>query len=158
MEQLASHLHGMVVHFPIALLLTALVLEAAALYKPWREKLHSVNLVLLLLGTLGAAAAVITGPDENFRGISQVGRVHENLAQLTLAFFAVVTALRLFVVWKKQAISPRLQAAFLAMLVIGAGLISYTGYLGGEMVYAQGIGVQVNGKLVNPPVTRSRGQ
>ena len=53
-------LHPLVVHFPIALLLSAVGLELLALLLK-RPALHRISLWNLCLGTLGAAAAVLTG-------------------------------------------------------------------------------------------------
>ena len=52
--------HPLVVHFPIALLLTAVLLDLAALVLR-RPGLHRIALWNLSLGALGAGIAVLTG-------------------------------------------------------------------------------------------------
>jgi uncharacterized membrane protein len=143
----------MVVHFPIALLFVAVGLELLGLYGPWRERLRPAALVTLVLGTLGAAVAVATGPDENMRGIA-IGHTHESMAKLTLILFGLLTAWRLYGAWKKQTEGGLRTVAFLVLAVVGLGVLTYTGYLGGQLVYEHGAGVKVNGQLVAPPPPR----
>jgi uncharacterized membrane protein len=148
-----TELHSMVVHFPIALLFVAVALELAALYAPWREKLRPAAIITLVVGTLGAAVAVLTGPDENMRGIA-IGHTHESMAKITLLLFGILTVWRLYGVRKKQADSAVRTAAFLVVALVGLGVLSYTGWLGGQLVYQHGAGVKVNGQLVAPPAPR----
>ena len=55
-----NNIHPMVVHFPIALLLSAWLLDVLALITK-RPRLHQFALCHLMLGVLGAGAAVLTG-------------------------------------------------------------------------------------------------
>lgn len=153
-EAFQSHLHGMVVHFPIALLFVSVGLEAAALYKPWREKLQPAALVLLVLGTISAAAAVVTGPEENYRGVSALGRIHEQWAQITLFWFGLLTLWRLYLFFRHRMLAARSLAVYLVLGALGVGMLGYTGYLGGTMVYEQAVGVRQGGRLVAPPAPR----
>ena len=153
-QALESHLHAMVVHFPIALLFISIGLEVATLYKPWREKLQPGALVMLVLGTAAAAAAVATGPDENYRGVSALGRIHENWAQITLVWFGLLTLWRLYMLYRQQPLDGRRLAAYLILGAVGLGMLGYTGYLGGTMVYEQAVGVRVGGRMVAPPTLR----
>lgn len=144
----------MVVHFPIALLFVSVGLEVAAVYKPWREKLQPAALVTLVLGTAAAAAAVVTGPDENYRGVSALGRIHENWAQITLVWFGLLTLWRLYMLYRQQALDGRRLTTYLILGAVGLGMLGYTGYLGGTMVYEQAVGVRIDGHLVAPPTPR----
>jgi uncharacterized membrane protein len=141
----------MVVHFPIALLLTSVLLELLALYKPWQERLRMPALITLVLGTLGAALAVATGPDDMARGVSSLVHTHERFADLTLILFGLLSAWRLALLWFKRSFSGAQVAAYVLLACVGVGLVGYTGYLGGTMVYEQAVGVKVNGQLVQPP-------
>lgn len=152
-EALQTELHGMMVHFPIALLFVAVGLELLALYGPWRERLRPVVLVTLVIGTLGALGAVITGPEHNARGIA-IGEIHEKMGQLTLLLFAILTAWRLFTTWRKRSEGRLSTTIFLAIGLVGLGVLTYTGWLGGQLVYQHGAGVKVNGQLVAPPAPR----
>jgi uncharacterized membrane protein len=153
---LQTHLHGMIVHFPIALLFTSVLLELLALHRPWQERLRMAALITLVLGTLGALAAVITGPDEMARGVTELGETHEHFAQVTLALFALLTVWRVGLLWLKRAFSGAQVIAYVVLACVGVGLLGYTGFLGGTMVYEKAVGVRVNGQLVQPP-TRGHG-
>ena len=152
-----TNLHGMVVHFPIALLITSVVLEAAAMYPKFSDSLRPAALITLLLGTAGAAAAVITGPEDNARGISHLGQVHQQWAQATLLVFGLLSLIRLWSLWRKQRLAGWRGTALLAVSVIGLGMLEYTGLLGGKMVYEEAIGVRRDGQLIVPPKTYQRG-
>lgn len=143
----------MIVHFPIALLFVAVGLELLALYAPWRERLRPAVLITLIIGTLGAIGAIVTGPEHNARGI-EIGEIHERMGQLTLLLFAFLTAWRLFSTWRKRAEGRVITAAWLLIAFVGLGALTYTGYLGGQLVYQHGAGVKVNGELVAPPAPR----
>src|SRR6266498_977811 len=55
------HLHPIVVHFPIALLVTSLGIEVLALLRKGPEWLTPAAKWLLWMGTIGAALAVSSG-------------------------------------------------------------------------------------------------
>jgi uncharacterized membrane protein len=155
---LQSHIHGMVVHFPIALLFSSVALELLALYKPWQDKLRAAALATLILGTLGAAASVMTGPDEMLRA-SPIGHTHENFADLTLITFGLLSLWRIVLLIRKRSMSTAVAGAYLVLCCVGLGLLGYTGYLGGSMVYDQAVGVRTNGQLVVPvPAHRAPGK
>lgn len=153
---LESHLHGMVVHFPIALLFASVLIEMVALYRPWRERLLHASLVTLILGTLGAAAAVLTGPEETADAI-RLGGTHERFAQMTLIVFGLLTLWRVLAIWRKRTFGTAAIAAYLVLCAIGVGLLGYTGFLGGTMVYEEAAGVRLNGQLVAPVTSEHRG-
>ncbi|HEX9779878.1 MAG TPA: DUF2231 domain-containing protein [bacterium] len=133
--------HPLIVHFPIALLLSAALLDmlATAVRKPsW----HRVALWNLGVGTLGASAAVWSGlraaevAKHSFE-IHQVMERHQTLGIATLVLAAVLAAARLIV-------RDRLPAwwrafALLAVLAL-AGTLGYTAHLGGRLVYEFGVG------------------
>lgn len=149
---LFTHVHGMVVHFPIALLLVSVVLELAALNPKWQTALKPAALVTHALGFLTAVAAVITGPEEDFRGVSTLGGAHETAAQVTTLIFGLLLAWRLWQQYKRQTFSRAAMTTYLVLSVVAALLLGYTGYLGGQMVYTQAVGIRHNGELVAPPI------
>lgn len=156
-EALQTELHGMIVHFPIALLFVAVGLELLALYGPWRERLRPAVVITLVIGTLGALAAVLTGPDRYLRGIA-IGSIHERMAKITLLIFVVLTAWRLLSLRRQRTESAMSTALFLVIGLVGLGTLSYTGYLGGKLVYEYAAGVKVNGQLVAPPAPGGPGR
>ena len=133
--------HPMVVHFPIALLLTAVVLDMAALVAR-RPALHRIALWNLVLGTLAAGAAVVSGlraeeaAKHSFE-IWQVMERHEQLGIVTLSLGAFVSAFRL---WKRDRLSPRWRLLTIALLLAMLGSLTYGAHLGGRLVYEFGVG------------------
>lgn len=134
-------LHPLIVHFPIALLLTALVLDALAwLLK--REDLRRVALWNLTLGTAGAAAAVASGlqaetvAKHSFE-IWQIMALHKRLGITTLILGLMATTLR----WsRRDRLTPRRRAFALALGLGMAATVSIGAYLGGRLVYEFGVG------------------
>jgi uncharacterized membrane protein len=148
-QSLQAHLHGMFVHFPIALLLSSVFMEFLALHRPWRERLRAASGITLLLGVIGAGLAVLTGPEDT-ADLLPMGRIHEAMAQGSTILFGLLLVWRALAYWKRRTFEKSRLAVYLAAAAIGVVMLGYTGYLGGTMVYEQGAGVQVNGQLVAP--------
>ena len=134
-------IHPLIVHFPIALLLTATALDGLALIAR-RPQLHRVALWNLCLGTLAAAVTVLTGlqagaiAKHSFE-IWEVMELHEHLGITTLILSLGVCAFRL---WKRDQLSRRARLATLAAMLSMASTLTYGAYLGGRMVYEFGVG------------------
>jgi uncharacterized membrane protein len=149
-------LHPTVVHFPIALLFTAVffaVLEA--LLK--RDVYNQILTWLLGLGVLSAVAAVVTGVWEEERveaaGVPEHAiEQHETLAFATLAVFAVLLAMQWF---RGRRWMPSHPALFFIIAFAGLTLLGMTGYYGGDLVYRYGAGVE---QAAPPPVTERSGE
>ena len=136
-----ERLHPLVVHFPIALLLTALFLDGLALALK-RPHLHKIGLWNLCLGTAGAAAAVLTGlqaedvAKHSFE-IWQVMRLHKRLGITTLILGMLMVAWRL---WKRDRLAGRSRVLLMLLTLLMASTLSYGAYLGGRLVYEFGVG------------------
>jgi uncharacterized membrane protein len=134
----ASHLHPMLVHFPIALILTGILADVAFMVCKKEVCFSKAGLYLMILGTLGAAAAFLTGefftshPEEG--EIFSVFEKHETGAWVTLIVMLIGSALRIYLVSAKKEETPLKWAVFVLFLV-GAAAVSYTGFLGGSMVF-----------------------
>ena len=134
-------IHPLIVHFPIALLLSATALDLLALALK-RPALHRVALWNLSLGTLGAAAAVLSGlraaavAKHSFE-IWQVMELHERLGITTLVLGLGVSAWR----WKaRDRMTPRQRILMLAAMFLITCTVSVGAYLGGRLVYEFGVG------------------
>lgn len=134
-------LHPLVVHFPIALLISALCLDGAALWLT-RPAIHRVALWNLCLGTLGAGAAVFTGlrAEEVAKHSFEIWKVmewHERLGITTLILGLMAVGWRLAkrdqLTSRARLVSVGLMAAMVSTLVVGA-------HLGGRLVYEFGVG------------------
>lgn len=132
-------LHPMVVHFPIALLVTGLCFEAYALFKKGPDWLSLTAKWLLWIGTLSAIAAVGSGllAEKTAPHVPPAWETleeHETLGFWTLGIFAVLSAWRLF-------LKDRWRIWAFALWCVAAGLLVATGSHGGELVYEYGVGV-----------------
>jgi uncharacterized membrane protein len=133
--------HPLVVHFPIALLLTAVFLEVLAMIAK-RPALHRVALWNLTLGTVGAGIAVWTGhraadiAKHSFE-IHQVMELHRKLGIATLILGGLVVVWRF---WRRDRFSTSARLFTLLMMLAIAGTLSYGAHLGGRLVYEFGVG------------------
>lgn len=148
LNHLLQNAHPIVVHFPIALLMFAVLLEVWNYVRP-SEGARTASLIALILGTAGAAAAVATGDDDV---ASNLIDAHEMAAQATLAVFGALSAWRILL--RGRTVAGRLAAVYLTAAIVGLGLLGYTGYLGGSMVYEQGIGVRGNTNAASQPPSK----
>lgn len=133
--------HPLVVHFPIALLLTAVLIDllAIALKRPaW----HRVALWNLVLGTLGAGLAVWSGlraaevAKHTFE-IHQVMELHQRLGIATLTLGSLIVAWRLVA---RDQLGPRSRALATLLMAAMVGTLAYGAHLGGRLVYEFGVG------------------
>lgn len=135
-------LHPMVVHFPIALLVTAVVFEALAL---WRrsERLRTTSLDMLVVGVLSAGVAIVTGhmaeEAAERAGIpEQVLELHETPAFVAFWIFLALLGLRLAIRRELVREKPVLS---LALGLAGVMVLLVASYFGGDLVYGFGAGV-----------------
>ena len=133
--------HPLIVHFPIALLLTATALDLIAVLMK-RPNLHRIALWNLGLGTLGAAAAVATGlraqeiAKHSFE-IWEVMEIHERLGVTTLILAIMILSWRLK---RRDQLTRRARLLTLGVMLVMCTTVSVGGYLGGRLVYEFGVG------------------
>lgn len=144
----APNSHPLFVHFPIALLFAAVLVDLLAL--AWRSRpwLHPAAVTLYVLGTLGAVAAYLSGQDAADSVMlpaeaQPVLTEHANLAWWTMWFFVIYTIARLVIVRWEGARRPVVHGVLFLIGLAGLYLPWETGGHGGEMVFRHGVGVQV---------------
>ena len=132
-----AHFHPMIVHFPIALILVGFLADAAFLFFKKEVCLSKTGLYLMVLGTLGAGAAVLSGnlftiePTEG--SIVEIFERHETLALVTLLIMTIGTLIRVgAIVFKKD--KPIYHWLVFGLYFLGAACVGVTGFLGGTMV------------------------
>jgi uncharacterized membrane protein len=145
------NLHPAVVHFPIALAVTAFGLDLAATVLRRRRWLDHAGALLWGLATVGAWAAWWTGEQAqktmwHHQGAAQAALAdHESLGLMAALVLTAVVAIRLVAVWLsfRDAKTP-LGPVRWAALVAGLGallLVAVTADHGGALVYEHGLGV-----------------
>ena len=138
MVNLFTHLHPMVVHFPIALFVSALILELGSLLFK-KENLHQTAVVIYVLATVIAPLVVWTGLEEAERvhlTHHPVLDLHRNFALLTM-YSSLLSLPILFLLRKSKA----LRWIFLIQLLMVVSFVTLTAYNGGRMVYEYGVGI-----------------
>lgn len=141
MEHIHFHLHPLVVHFPIALFVSAVILEAAALIVR-KESFHQAAIYIYVLAAVMAPLAVYTGLEEAEHEHLKhpVADLHRHLA-LGVMWTAFASLPLLRVVYKR--FSRYFRLAFMVFFILLAGLVALTAYNGGRLVYEYGIGVEL---------------
>lgn len=138
-----SHLHPLIVHFPIALLIIGFVADTVYMLYKKDVCLSKVGFYLMLAGTLGAIAAVLSGNffTEDMSGsVEAVRERHETFANITMYVMIVASILRIYLVYNGKAESKAGLGVYLLYL-IGVITVGYTGMLGGTMVFNYMIGL-----------------
>lgn len=133
-----EQLHPALVHVPIALVplsIGADVLGGATDSGP----LLSFGRTAICIAAAGAAASVATGliagEEVNVKGPSMdMLMTHRNLNVIATVVAAGMAA------WRGSHREPTL--GYLATGMVGVGVVAYTAYLGGKLVYETGVGVE----------------
>ncbi len=136
-----GRLHPLVVHFPIALLLVAVLAEIVAIaVRRERDRPSAVGLACVTVGALGAAAAAWFGwinadLEPHGRGVADHIEVHRwlgvaaaGLAGLALVAAAIGSAGR----------ARAMTAAYRVSLVLSAAVVAAAAHWGGTIVYGEG--------------------
>ena len=126
--------HIAIIHFPIALAITGLLFNLISVFARSEELARATRYVAVVAG-LGALAAAAAG----LWALSDLGPVGE-VAERAFRhrFFGILTTAVLLAqaVWAliaRRGMSRAAAFGFLALGLVSAALVSYTGYLGGEI-------------------------
>lgn len=141
----STHLHAMVIHFPIALLIIAFLSELVGLVLK-KTFFNTAAFYLLIIGTFGTVVAYLSG---NAAGegmedglLGKAIQLHEEAAILSL-WFAITTSIvySVLLFFKYQKKWSKLIGVLLFAILIGS--VARTAYLGGQLVYKHGAGVEL---------------
>lgn len=137
-----AHLHPMIVHFPIALIMAGFLADLLYLYRKdnWLLK---TGFFLMILGTLGALAAATTGAlftQEPTEGeVVKIYNIHTHAALTTVIIMVIVLLLRIYFFVKHK--EDQFKWTIFFLYLFGTMAVSYTGYIGGTMVYSYFLGI-----------------
>ena len=129
--------HAVLVHFPIALLMTATlaILVRAVSDSALAKAIDRALVPLLVIGVLSGVVAFVVGllvwPWESISS-SPLGRNHVLLATWTLAYWALLLAIRWIqgeAVWEGM-----MRWVMAGLAILGSALLGITGTLGGHLV------------------------
>lgn len=142
-----SNLHPLVVHFPIVLLLLAVITQIASFFL-WKKQLSWITFLLLAGGFLGAYVAS-TFVHPHTTGLTQAASLvlekHDLFASYTMWLSGIgllLKAVSLFFLKDKL----WLEIAIVIMLAGAAFTVSKAGHYGATLAHIHGVGVQ--GKFI----------
>ena len=131
-----SHLHPMLVHFPIALVAFGFLADLASMLVKRELCFSKMSFYLLIAGTLSAITAVFTGvlfTSDMSGEAGKVMEIHELIAFITLAILVITSLFRILLLRKPENNKFKwLSFVFYALATIA---VSATGFFGGTLVY-----------------------
>ena len=137
-------LHPLIIHFPVALLVSALLFALLAiLIKNKQELFKELLFWNIILGTIGAVLAVITGlvAESNLvhnNAIHTIMETHELLGYIITSAFVIISV---WLILRKTKMQIKEFASLTFFIALFSVLVGYTAHLGGKMVYQEGAGV-----------------
>lgn len=143
----APNIHPMIVHFPLVLLIFAVLLDVAGLILKKFTWLEKSALLLYLLGTIAAGVAFLSGRAAS-DGLDIPSKVipavndHADWAEITLWFFIIYTIVRLSFAFGFKLI-PFAKIIVVPLVLIGLTGIYFlynAGDLGAKLVFGYGLG------------------
>ena len=153
----APNIHPVLVHFPIAIILLAVLMDLLNFFLPdkWWDDLKST--ILYGIGTVSAIAAYYTGTlaaDSVFlpSGAQSVLNEHADWALWTVWFFGIYAVLRILLHWYQKMDQKTIRIGLFVIVLIGVFFLYETGDHGAEMVFGYGAGT---GQLVEQQSTAS---
>lgn len=145
----APNVHPLIVHFPIAILVTAVLINFFSLILKKYEWLTKASISLYVLGTMSAITAFFTGRAaadslELPAKVINTLTTHADRAEITVLYFTVFTvAYAAFLIFEKRMlskISSVVKPIMFLFALFGAYLVFLTADAGGKMVYGYGLG------------------
>src|SRR5438876_8461351 len=140
-KPLRHPIHPMLVHFPIGLFVLSLLLDLASLAFADAPSLVRDSFYAMLLGVTTALIAAVPGFVDytNIRSdhpAKRTATAHMILNLIVVALYGINLGVR-----SSSLADPRISLLPLVLSLVGIAPLSASGYLGGRLVYDDGIGV-----------------
>jgi uncharacterized membrane protein len=133
-----AHLHPMLVHFPIALITIGFFADIASLFFKSEKCLSKTGLYMMVVGTLAAIAAWSSGQlftiEPTQGSVVEVFEKHETAALVTMLIMILGSALRVWMILQKKG-ETQLKWVVFGLYFLGCASVTFTGFMGGTMVY-----------------------
>jgi uncharacterized membrane protein len=139
-------LHPGIVHFPIALLVTAFIFQGIHLWK-YNWICRTTSMWLLGFAAIMSIAATLTGQREAARAgqvdydtiVLETIQRHELLGNI-IAWGSIIVLIFWVYFFLKDMDDRRVDYLALAFLGLLAGMVVFTSYLGGTLAFIYGVG------------------
>lgn len=143
----APNIHPMIVHFPLVLLILAVLFDLIGLFLKKFDWIKKSSVLLYFLGTIGAIVAFLTGntasdsiniPANAFSAVND----HADWAEITLWFFIVYTIIRLGLAFgiKSKPLAKIIITPIVLTGLLGIYFLYQTGDQGAKLVFGYGLG------------------
>ena len=136
--RIARHpIHPMLVPFPIGLFIFSLVCDLISLGSDRAEVWDAVAFYSMVGGFIGALLAAVPGLIDLFslkdKKVKGIGMMHMAINLTVVVLYAIN-------IWLRADTGDNAGIP-LVLSIVAVGLLAVSGWLGGEMVYAHGVGV-----------------
>lgn len=143
----APNIHPMIIHFPLVLLILAVLFDLIGLLLTRFDWIKKSSLLLYFLGTIAVAVAFITGnlasdgldiPSKVIPAVND----HADWAEITLWFFAIYTLIRLGLAFgfKSRPLTKKILTPIVLIGLLGIYFLYQTGDRGAKLVFGYGLG------------------
>lgn len=135
-----QNIHPMLIHFPIALFLTAIAFELFSFVRK-NESFENMASKLFILSAIAFIAAAVTGlfAENSVPHSEQAHAIMQNHKLFQLIATGISVLIAVIVFFSKKS----LRILKLILAIICVGFMTYGSYLGGELVYRFGIGTSI---------------
>ncbi len=131
-----SHLHPMLIHFPIALVAIGFLAECISLIVKRELSLSKMSFYLLIAGTFFAVFTWLSGvlfTSEMSGAAGEIKDTHELFAGLTLGLLLLTSILRIILI--RNATNKLVIRLSFITYALAAICVAVTGFYGGTLVY-----------------------
>jgi uncharacterized membrane protein len=148
------NLHPLIIHFPIAWRIAAVVVDVVAMAIPRAAWADTVASFLYPAGAVSAVAPYLTGRQAAATVLMPgmavpIVQQHENWALATTMAFAIVATVRLWARFRRPQPQRAIRTALVGAALVALVFLFQTGERGARLVYERGVGVSVPGAV--PP-------